>query len=47
MGKQKDPYACKSGSEFIREYSGSPAITSERWAGDHCNRLYVVSLWRG
>ena len=36
MGKQKDPYACKSGSEFIREYSGSPAIQSERWHGDHC-----------
>jgi len=36
MGKQKDPYACKSSSEFIREFGGSPAITSERWAGDHC-----------
>ena len=35
MGR-KDPHACKSGSEFIREYSGSPAITSEHWAGDHC-----------
>ena len=32
----KDPYTCKSGSEFIREYSGSPAIQSERWHGDHC-----------
>lgn len=34
---------CKNGQEFIREVSGHPAITGERWSGDH----YTVTTAHG
>lgn len=41
--KRRDLETCKSGAEFIREIRTSPAIRSERWAGDH----YTVETAEG